>query len=638
MRRVKDKILPSAIFIAIVVICFASVHTFNIDRQLCYRKGSIWSKSATNAISTTKIFGLKSPVPLPLNAHRSIKTEMMTAVMDSAVVSSFLSFAKGSVKNLKGISINGIIGTFRAEVSREVAILFYAPLKRKAIFLLHPVAMILFIVSMSRLIPLMIEGVKKVGSTSVSMATDFSVSVSDARKKVAEKAAAARQSRVESLALAAAAAATASTLKKEKDALVAIEKAKKLAVAKAMKEEDERLATETVKAKAEERARLNLENNEKKMKAQRLAVEQAAIRQEEMVRLAKEKKLQQVRETEAKVAQVQARKEDQNRVLAEQKAAREESSRVIVAKKEEQMRLQAETKERKVRTELNLKAEKQALLNYQAKVAEDARQQVLAKQRATDQSRLAQIKETENRVKREKKERDELLAQQLVLKAMEDIERANAKAEVDRIHAAERALKVEGEKKALAAMYKRKEEDVRAAKEMKKRVENEALMAVQKERELQLMKTKNERLEKKWGPAVLVGITPEPLPWLQKTSSALSVRALITKAREVELAEDARAAENERSIAKAKADIEYARNKAIALAAEEALEAVRLEALRIEVVKKEALPQPLPLPVPLSDLTHVSSVAVSEAVTITVTIDAAVTSTMTHTITEGMTV
>ena len=150
------------------------------------------------------------------------------------------------------------------------------------------------------------------------------------------------------------------------------------------------------------------------------------------------------------------------------------------------------------------------------------------------------------------------------------------------------------------------------------------------------MKTKSERLEKKWGPAVLVGITPEPLPWLLKTSSALSVRALITKAREFELAEEARAAENERSIAKAKADIEYARNKATALAAKEVSESVRLEALRVEALKKkEALP--LPLPLPLSDLTHVSSVAVSEAVTVTVTIDAAVTSTMSHTITEGMT-
>ena len=636
MRRIKDKILPSAIFVALVLISFAYVHSFNVNKRFSFRKDSIWSQTAAGSISTTKIYGLKVPIPLPLNTHRSIKTEMTTAIMDSAVVSSFASFVKGSISNLRGISISSVIASFRAEVSREVAILVYASMKRKAVFLFHPLALILLFYSLTKLAPIMIGGMKKVKSTTLSIATDFSVLVGDARKKSAERSAAARLNRQQNLALAAAAAATASVLKKEKDQLAAVEKAKKLAIAKAMKEEDARLATATAKAKAEERARLNIEISEKKMRDQRLAVQQAAVRQEEIVKLAKEKKLQQERETELRLAQVQARKDEQNRLLAEQKAAREASSRAIIAKKEEQLRLQVEAKEWKARTELNLKAEKQALLDYKTKVAEEARQQVLAKKRATEQSRLAQMQENDDKIKREKREREELLAQQLVKKAKEDSGRAIAKAEMDLIQAAERARKVEEERKALAAVCLKKEEDERAAKEMKMKAEKEAFIAIQKEKELQQMKAKSEKMEKKWGPGVLVGNTPEPLPWLQKTTSALSARARVTRAREMELAEEARAVENEKSIAKAKADIEEARKKATALAAFEALEAIRLETLKNEALKNEALKNEAlkKEELRLADLAHSDAVIITAA--LAGTSDALVSSSMIHNIAEGM--
>ena len=103
----------------------------------------------------------------------------------------------------------------------------------------------------------------------------------------------------------------------------------------------------------------------------------------------------------------------------------------------------------------------------------------------------------------------------------------------------------------------------------------------------------------------------------------------------MELAEEARAVENEKRIAKAKADIEEARKKATALAAFEALEAIRLETLKneaLEALTKEELR--------LSDLAHISAVARSDAAIITAalggTSDALVSSSMTHSIAEGM--
>ena len=218
MPSTKYKVFPSAIFITAIIICVSSVLCFTRDNVLSNRRSL--TRKLPEAVTNCYV-GINphqraaSTVLYGQSAVQSgiIGTQRPNAILDSAFAVSVISFLKKTMSNLKGINMKNaevVLKTFREEMSREVSILCYAPLRRKIIFIVHPLLAFLAFFVLSKLLPIMMTTMKKAGN-------DFSASVTQAREKAAERSKLQKLKREEDALLAAAAAATALQVKQEND-------------------------------------------------------------------------------------------------------------------------------------------------------------------------------------------------------------------------------------------------------------------------------------------------------------------------------------------------------------------------------------------------------------------------------------
>ena len=426
IKKMRNKFLPSIVLVTAILVCFASVQSFfskSTAQRLQFHK-----IVETDASGCVKVNFDQRPVSKALfgSATASMTAPHRTnAFMENEVMISLDLLSKKAIENLRGINfkstedlskkaveklrginlkstevlskkaiekLRGInlkstevfFTTCRDEMSREIAILFYAPLKRKLIFLVHPLIALFIVYFLSKFFAMLFVAAKGVGSTSVAVASDFSPSIADGQRKGSAKSMALRMKSEDASAVEA--VATSLESKEETDRIAANEKVKKMAIEKALKEEEERERSASVQAKMEEQAARDIEENDRKVEAQRLAVEQATLRQLEEVRIERENKQRQEKELEARLADLQVKKEEQAIKAAQQKAAREEAAKVaelaLQAKKEKQLKEQMEKKA----------LEEEAAIVAAAALKEKREEQLKAQKKAKE------VKEDEDRL------------------------------------------------------------------------------------------------------------------------------------------------------------------------------------------------------------------------------------------------
>ena len=143
------------IFVAAILVCYVKVQSFRANNLMPLRHGIIQKQSITFPDSYSKI-----------NSHQRASTVLYARAVKAVIVK----------------SQPNIFSKFRT----EIVTLFFAPLKRKIIFMVHPLLALLSFYLVIKFLPTVIATMKTVGSKTAEVSKIFSTPVVTDQKKTVE--------------------------------------------------------------------------------------------------------------------------------------------------------------------------------------------------------------------------------------------------------------------------------------------------------------------------------------------------------------------------------------------------------------------------------------------------------------------
>jgi hypothetical protein len=146
------------IFVATILVCYVEVHSFRANNLVSLRHGIIQKEPLTVADSYSRI-----------NSHQRASTVLFG-----------FGFGRAKAEVIKPQP--NIFYKFR----NEIVALFYAPLKRKMIFMVHPLLALISFYLVIKFLPTVIATMKTVGSKTATVSKIFSTPVTTDQKKTVD--------------------------------------------------------------------------------------------------------------------------------------------------------------------------------------------------------------------------------------------------------------------------------------------------------------------------------------------------------------------------------------------------------------------------------------------------------------------